>query len=202
MLMYAPVTIGSEKDPLPVGDWKVVGRLVEPHVQLQSRSVLGCRSDAREGENPRWAEQPGRCRLGRYQQGTFRIARHAGALYRRAHRIARVHPSDQLGCDETGYARGPGDQSHDSMSIRHRRRSVQVEAVAPWVTLSVILLIWWAGATALNWVRPRLPGDVVQRRRRYICPKARRRSTRARMTRLSRAAAGPTISANTMVLRI
>jgi lipoprotein-anchoring transpeptidase ErfK/SrfK len=25
VLMYAPVTIGSEKDPLPVGDWKVVG---------------------------------------------------------------------------------------------------------------------------------------------------------------------------------
>lgn len=25
VLMYAPVTIGSSKDPLPVGDWKVVG---------------------------------------------------------------------------------------------------------------------------------------------------------------------------------
>jgi len=25
VLMYAPVTIGSEKDPLPVGEWKVVG---------------------------------------------------------------------------------------------------------------------------------------------------------------------------------
>jgi lipoprotein-anchoring transpeptidase ErfK/SrfK len=24
-LMHAPVTVGSEKDPLPVGDWKVVG---------------------------------------------------------------------------------------------------------------------------------------------------------------------------------
>jgi lipoprotein-anchoring transpeptidase ErfK/SrfK len=24
-LMYAPVTVGSEKDPLPVGDWKVLG---------------------------------------------------------------------------------------------------------------------------------------------------------------------------------
>jgi lipoprotein-anchoring transpeptidase ErfK/SrfK len=25
VLMYAPVTIGSEKDPLPIGEWKVVG---------------------------------------------------------------------------------------------------------------------------------------------------------------------------------
>ena len=25
VLMYAPITIGSSKDPLPVGDWKVTG---------------------------------------------------------------------------------------------------------------------------------------------------------------------------------
>ena len=40
------------------------------------------------------------------------------------------------------------------MTIRHRRRSVHAEAVAPWVALSVVLLIWWAGAQALNWARP------------------------------------------------
>jgi murein DD-endopeptidase MepM/ murein hydrolase activator NlpD len=42
------------------------------------------------------------------------------------------------------------------MTVRHRRRSVRAEAIAPWVTLSVILLLWWAGARALNWVRPNL----------------------------------------------
>ena len=40
------------------------------------------------------------------------------------------------------------------MTTRHRRRSVQAEAIAPWVTLSVVLLMWWAGATALDWIRP------------------------------------------------
>jgi len=25
VLMYAPITVGSEKDPLPVGEWKVTG---------------------------------------------------------------------------------------------------------------------------------------------------------------------------------
>ena len=37
------------------------------------------------------------------------------------------------------------------MTVRHRRRSVNAEAIAPWLTLSVILLIWWAGAKTLNW---------------------------------------------------
>jgi murein DD-endopeptidase MepM/ murein hydrolase activator NlpD len=31
---------------------------------------------------------------------------------------------------------------------------VHAEAIAPWVVLSVILLLWWAGAKALNWARP------------------------------------------------
>jgi len=41
-----------------------------------------------------------------------------------------------------------------SIRQRHRRRSVQVEAVAPWAALSVVLLMWWIGARTLNWVRP------------------------------------------------
>jgi len=39
------------------------------------------------------------------------------------------------------------------MTVRHRRRTVQAETIAPWVALSVVLLVWWAGATALNWAR-------------------------------------------------
>ena len=40
------------------------------------------------------------------------------------------------------------------MSVRHRRRSIHAEAIAPWVALSVILLIWWAGAKTVNWIKP------------------------------------------------
>jgi murein DD-endopeptidase MepM/ murein hydrolase activator NlpD len=40
------------------------------------------------------------------------------------------------------------------MTIRHRRRSVHAEAIAPWVTLSVILLVWWAGAKTLGLAWP------------------------------------------------
>ena len=100
--MYAPVTTGSEKDPLPIGDWKVDGVVLESGVQLQPRSVLGRRSHAREGEDSRGSEQSRRRRLGRHQQGALRPARHARAVDRRAHRIAWLHPADELGCDEAG----------------------------------------------------------------------------------------------------
>ena len=40
------------------------------------------------------------------------------------------------------------------MTTRHRRRNVQAETIAPWVALSVVLLVWWAGAAALKWARP------------------------------------------------
>jgi murein DD-endopeptidase MepM/ murein hydrolase activator NlpD len=43
------------------------------------------------------------------------------------------------------------------MTMRHRRRQVHAEAVAPWAALSIVLLVWWAGAQALDWVRTGWP---------------------------------------------
>jgi peptidoglycan LD-endopeptidase LytH len=40
------------------------------------------------------------------------------------------------------------------MTLRHRRRSLHAEAIAPWAALSFILLIWWAGAKTLEWAKP------------------------------------------------
>ena len=39
------------------------------------------------------------------------------------------------------------------MTTRHKRRAIQAETIAPWIALSVVLSVWWAGAKALNWVR-------------------------------------------------
>ena len=47
------------------------------------------------------------------------------------------------------------------MRVHHRRRAVHAEAIAPWVALSVVLLMWWAGAKALNWARPGHPGPFA-----------------------------------------
>jgi murein DD-endopeptidase MepM/ murein hydrolase activator NlpD len=40
------------------------------------------------------------------------------------------------------------------MSVKHRRRSLHAETIAPWIALSFILLMWWMGAQALHWYRP------------------------------------------------
>ncbi len=40
------------------------------------------------------------------------------------------------------------------MTVRHRRRVVHAEAVAPWIALSFILLMWWTGAQVFHWYRP------------------------------------------------
>ena len=37
---------------------------------------------------------------------------------------------------------------------RTYRRSAHAESIAPWLALSVILLMWWAGAKAVTWMRP------------------------------------------------
>lgn len=85
------------------------------------------------------------------------------------------------------------------MTIRHRRRSVHAEAIAPWLTLSVILLMWWAGAKTLNWVNPAIEfhpfnagvdRDVPKRQPVDPVPAEPTASIRK---------SGPTISANTMV---
>src|SRR5688572_30782501 len=86
------------------------------------------------------------------------------------------------------------------MTIRHRRRSVHTEAIAPWVTLSVILLIWWAGAKTITWVSP---GIDLRPFNAGVDPDVRKRAPVDQIPPEAAAsvrAPGPTISANTMVL--
>ncbi|MEO5742036.1 MAG: M23 family metallopeptidase [Vicinamibacterales bacterium] len=85
------------------------------------------------------------------------------------------------------------------MTTRHRRRSVRAEAVAPWVALSVVLLVWWAGATAVKWVRPGHPEPYAPFVAR-VAPNAKPIDEVPRDAVLSSEHAGPTISANTAVL--
>jgi murein DD-endopeptidase MepM/ murein hydrolase activator NlpD len=83
---------------------------------------------------------------------------------------------------------------------RHRRRSVHAEAIAPWVTLSVILVMWWAGSKTLNWVRPTGPeipfNAGVDRSVPKVSPVDRVEPEQA----VAPPKTMPTLSANTMVL--
>ena len=88
------------------------------------------------------------------------------------------------------------------MTTRHaRRRAVQVEAIAPWVALSVVLFVWWAGATALRWAGA---GDAPVQissgaRVDPSVPKSTPIDHVPRDAALTSADGGPTISPNTMV---
>jgi murein DD-endopeptidase MepM/ murein hydrolase activator NlpD len=86
------------------------------------------------------------------------------------------------------------------MTVRHRRRSVNAEAIAPWLTLSVILLLWWAGAKTLNWAgvsQPRWPENAgVDRSVPKTQPVDELRPEPSVRPRRD----GPTISASTRVL--
>jgi murein DD-endopeptidase MepM/ murein hydrolase activator NlpD len=87
------------------------------------------------------------------------------------------------------------------MTTRYRRRSVQTEAIAPWVALSVVLLMWWAGAQALDWARQggRAPRSSFGMRSDPSVPKAKPVDELAPEPALTRRDAGPTISASTIV---
>ena len=83
------------------------------------------------------------------------------------------------------------------MTTRHRRRAVQVEAIAPWAALAVILLAWWAGATALDWAREVRDGAPVALGSGVESSRATSKASRDAV--VSAGNGGPTISAVTAV---
>lgn len=87
------------------------------------------------------------------------------------------------------------------MTTRHRRRSVQAEAVAPWLALSVVLLVWFVGAQAVRWARPGHEYPLLSFGSRVgsSVPKAKPVDTAPREATIGSRDAGPTISANTLV---
>jgi murein DD-endopeptidase MepM/ murein hydrolase activator NlpD len=87
------------------------------------------------------------------------------------------------------------------MTTRHRRRAVQVEAIAPWAALSVVLLMWWAGAKALHWARPGDYGPLLSfgASTDPPVPTTKPVDRMPREVTLAPAGSGPTISADTVV---
>jgi peptidoglycan LD-endopeptidase LytH len=88
------------------------------------------------------------------------------------------------------------------MTLRHRRRSVHAEVIAPWAALSFILLIWWAGAKTLEWAKPgqSLPTSFGRRVDRSV-PKTEpaHPGSSDRTVTLASPRTGATISANTTI---
>ena len=87
------------------------------------------------------------------------------------------------------------------MRTQHRRRTVHAESIAPWVALSVVLLVWWAGAKTLDWARPDHAGALTSFGARVdpSVPKAKPIDEVPRAAVVAPSAA-PTISATTRIL--
>ena len=159
--MYAPVTIGSSKDPLPVGDWKVTGVSWNPTFNYNPDLFWDADPTHAKAKIPAGPNNPVGVVWVDINKEHFGLHGTPEPADGRSHRVARLYPPDELGCDEAGASGRARDQSHDSMRVHHRRRAVHAEAIAPWVALSVVLLMWWAGAKALNWARPGHPGPLA-----------------------------------------
>ena len=90
------------------------------------------------------------------------------------------------------------------MTLRHRRRSIHAEVIAPWAALSFILLIWWAGAKTLDWAKPgpSLPTSFGTRVDRPVTKTEPLDTLQTEPTlRQNRPVTEATISANTTISR-
>ncbi len=97
VVFHAPVTTGSEHDPLPIGTWKVTTVQVMPKFQLQPGPLLGRQPLALEGDDSGGAQQSRRRGVDRSQQGALRHPRHPRAVADRTRAIPRMRTTDQLG---------------------------------------------------------------------------------------------------------
>ena len=84
VIFYAPVTTGSEHDPLPIGEWKVNGVQFNPTFRYNPDLFWDADPSHTKATIPRRTQQPGRPRLDRYLEGALRPPRHAGAVERSA----------------------------------------------------------------------------------------------------------------------
>ena len=90
------------------------------------------------------------------------------------------------------------------MSVRRRHRStIRAETVAPWAVLSFILVLWWAGARAIDWVRPDGVRVGMGRPRPLATAPDSSKAEPVDVVKpepvMSRAETGPTLSATTIV---
>ena len=98
VLARYPASMGSEHDPLPIGEWKINGTSKDAPVFNYNPDLFwDADLSHSKAKIPRRAEQPGRPRLDRSVEGALRHPRHAAARERRQDAVARLHPPDQLG---------------------------------------------------------------------------------------------------------
>ena len=107
--MHAPVTSGSEHDPLPIGSWTVTAVVRNPTFNYNPDLFWDADPTHAKAKIPSRPEWAGRHGVDRHQQTALRHSRHAGARHGRTHLIAWLRAPHELGCVEAG---GDGREGH------------------------------------------------------------------------------------------
>ena len=124
IIFYAPVTSGSEHDPLPFGNWVITDVVRNPTYNYNPDFVLGRRSSKCQGEDRSGSKQSGGCCLDGDQRTALRDTRHAGSGGDRSFRVSRVRANDKLGRHQ---GRRPGPRWNAGRVRGMRKRSSRYE---------------------------------------------------------------------------
>jgi peptidoglycan hydrolase-like protein with peptidoglycan-binding domain len=97
VIFYAPVTSGSEHDPLPFGNWVITDVVRNPTYNYNPDLFWDADQANAKGEDRSGSKQSGGCCLDGDQRTALRHTRHAGSGGDRPFRVSRVRADDKLG---------------------------------------------------------------------------------------------------------
>ena len=99
-VMHAPVTVGSSKDPLPVGDWKVTGVSWNPTFNYNPDLFWDADPTHAKAKIPAGPNNPVGVVWVDINKEHFGLHGTPEPSTDRPYRIAWLHPPDELGCDD------------------------------------------------------------------------------------------------------
>ena len=108
LVFYAPVSSGSDHDPLPPGDFKVLGVGWRPVFNYNPDLFWDAKPADEKAKIPAGPNNPVGVVWISLKPRALRAARHAGAGQHRPHRVARVRAPHQLGRGARRLAREAG----------------------------------------------------------------------------------------------
>jgi lipoprotein-anchoring transpeptidase ErfK/SrfK len=149
-IMHAPVTSGSEHDPLPIGEWTVTAVSRNPTFNYNPDLFWDADPSHAKAKIPPGPNNPVGVVWIDISKAALRHSRHARAVDDRPHGVARLRAPDQLGRAASG---GDGRQGHQG-GVRGVRGAAMTRPAAGWL-IGAAGIGFLAGALVMALPRPR-----------------------------------------------
>ena len=149
VLFYAPVTTGSQHDPLPLGDWKVTGVQHNPKFHYNPALFWDAQSKDTKATIPAGPNNPVGVVWVDINPPPLRHPRHPGALDHRQDDVARLRPHGQLGCRKARISRPAGD-ARGIRGMKSDRRRPDVRYLVAAGLLGFVLGAFVVGSLGRN----------------------------------------------------